>query len=396
MGTRGFGATAPGVGAVALAWGLVLAAAFVVVSGGEVSQLVHAAPPNADPAAVPPNLALRSPDEGYDGIFFYRVAVSPLSTAERLNGVRHDAPAMRTSRVLYPALVGAASLGDDGRVPWMLLAVNVAAFGAVGYFGALLAVDLGRSPTWGLLFAAYPGFVYTLGHDLGELTEAAFVLAGLHLLCEKRFVVAGLALVGAVLAKETGLILPLGCGLAWAWARMAATQNKRTPPGETPPLRAAVPAALPAVVFVGWQLFLRSRFGATPMSANADNNIRWPLAGFAEVADRFMPTSAANLFRSLSLAVLLLVVVAASMAWQHSRTDLGVRLAWIGAVVLLLVISEYVYAGATAFMRAGTESYVLGVAVILGAERRRVPLPLPSAVGALTALTISVELIKAI
>lgn len=390
---QAFVGTAPRVGAVALAWGLVLASALVMVSGGEVGQLVHAAPPAADPAAVPPNLALRSPDEGYDGMFFYRLAVSPLSTAERVNGVRHDAPAMRTSRVLYPALAGAASLGDDARVPWMLLVVNVAAFGVVGYFGALVAVDLGRRPAWGLLFAAYPGFVYTLGHDLGELTEAAFVLVGLHLLCEKRFVVAGLALSGAVLAKETGIILPLGLGLAWAWARMAASQNKRAPNGQTPLLVTAVPAALPGVVFVGWQLFLGSRFGAVPMSANADNNIRWPLAGFSEVADRFVPTSAANLFRSVSLAVLVLVAVAASMVWRHSRTDLGVRLAWIGAVVLLFVISEHVYAGATAFMRAGTESYVLGVVLILGAERRRVLLP--AAIGAITALTISSELIKA-
>jgi hypothetical protein len=364
---------------------------FITSSGGDVSQLVHAAPPNADPTATPPGLTLRPTDEGFDGMFYYRCAVSPLSSAEWAHGLRLDLPALRTSRMLYPAIAGAVSLGNEALVPWTLLVVNVLAMGAVGYFGALIAAAHGAHPAQGLLFVAYPGFVYTLGGDLTELTEAAFVLAGLHLLGEQRFIAAAVALTGAVLAKETGLIVPLGWGLAWAWTWMRA--RRATPPISRPPLSAAVPAALPVAVFAGWQLALRQRFGVLPMSASSENNTRWPLTGFAEVSDRLIGTSGEDVFRALSLALVVGLAIVAGLAWRRSQIDPGVKLAWMAAVVLMLLISEHVYAGATSFMRAGTESGLLGVAMVLGARPHRHAFIGPAAV-ALTALTVVGEVVK--
>jgi hypothetical protein len=396
MGQPAVLATAPRVAAATVILGISLASAMVAASGGDVGRLVHAAPPNADPAAVPAGLTLRETDEGFDGMFYYRVAASPLASADQVNGVRLDLPALRSSRVLYPALAAVAGLGDDSRLPWTLLGVNLVALGAVGYFGARLAEDLGRPPLCGMLLAAYPGFVYTLGHDLTELTDAALVLAGLHLLHHRRYLPAGLALAGAALAKETGLIVPIGVTLAWLWEQLptARRPSDHREHRDRPSLSAALPAALPIVVFACWHLVVRSRFGASPLGDASNNNLRPPLAGLASVAGRFEPTSAANVFRDLSLAALVLVAGAAALAWRHTRADLGVRLAWAISAVLLLVLSEHVYAGATSFMRAGTESYLLGLAVLLGT--RRVSLTLMAApVSTLTVLTVVTELVKA-
>jgi hypothetical protein len=41
---------------------------------------------------------------GYDGQFFYRLALEPFSTAERVDGIAFDAPAYRQQRIGYPLL----------------------------------------------------------------------------------------------------------------------------------------------------------------------------------------------------------------------------------------------------------------------------------------------------
>lgn len=394
MGQRAIVATAPRVAAVTTILGVCMSAALVVASGADADRLMRAAPPNADPAAVPAGLTLRPTDEGFDGMFYYRVAASPLSTADRVNGIRLDVPALRSSRVLYPALAGLASLGQESRLPWTLLGVNLAALIGVGYFGARVAEDMGRRPEWGLLFVVYPGFVYTLGRDLTELTEAALVLAGIHLVQRERYLAAGVALAGAVLAKETGVIVPFGLGLAWVWEQVPGRWRVREE-RSVPSAAAAAPALVPFLVFVGWHVTVWQRFGVSALTETSGHNARLPLAGLAAVSDRFVPTaSAANLFRSLSLAVLALVGVAAALAWRHTRAGLGIRLAWLGATGVLLVISEYIYAGATSFMRAGTDSYLLGLTMLLGASRMPLPLLVPPVAG-LGALTLGLELARA-
>lgn len=93
-------------------------------------------------------------------------------------------------------------------------------------------------------------------------------------------------------------------------------------------------------------------------------------------------------------AVLAAIADAAALVWRQTRADLGIRLAWVAAVGLLLVISDHLYGGATSFMRAGTGSYVLGVTVLLGASRIPLAVLAPPVAG-LSALTVGSELVKA-
>lgn len=380
-------AKAPHVGCLSLLYGCVLAVALVVGSGGDVSSLVHAGPPATDARRAPDSLTV-DPAGGFDGQFYYRLAVSPLSTSERVNGVQIDSPALRSQRILYPVLSRLVAFGDDDRIPLALVVVNVLAVGAVGWLGAVLAIQLGRAPAWGLLFAAYPGFVYTLAFDLTELLASSLVLGGLVLVGRRRLLAAGIVFAAAALTRETNVVVPFGLGLVWAWSWL------RPDDGERPPLLGAVPALLPGVVFVSWQLFLGSRFGQLPLQSDADANIRFPLAGLIEARSRFWPTSGENLFRDLSLGLLVLVVLLAAMTWRRSAAPLGIRVSWIVSVIVLLLLSENVYDGATSFMRGGVDSYLLGLLVILGSDRALTSLLVPS-VTAVSGLTIASELAKA-
>ena len=86
--------------------------ALLIRDDGDPSLLVHAAPPWSDARAAPGSLTVQSVDKGFDGQFFYRIAVSPLSTDRAVAGVRFDLPALRNARWLYGATGWAASGGD--------------------------------------------------------------------------------------------------------------------------------------------------------------------------------------------------------------------------------------------------------------------------------------------
>jgi hypothetical protein len=95
--------------------------------------------------------------------------------------------------------------------------VNLAAMAAVGALSGGLARASGHHALWGLLIAAYPGFAYSLSLDLTEIVATACLLAGLLALRRRRYRAATIALVLAVLTRETTVIVPVGVLLAWGW-----------------------------------------------------------------------------------------------------------------------------------------------------------------------------------
>ena len=130
----------------------------------------------AHPAQLPAGMPLRA-QYGYDGQFYYRLAINPLNFSHTAYGVTVDA-AYRFMRIGYPMITWLVSFGQRSLVPYMLVAVNVAAIGALGYFGAMFARQGGRHAAWGLLLPGYFGLVTSLSRDTAEPVAAAFLLAG--------------------------------------------------------------------------------------------------------------------------------------------------------------------------------------------------------------------------
>ena len=77
-----------------------------------------------------------------------------------------------------------------GGVPYMLVAVNVAALTALAALGAVIARQGGRHAAWGLLLPAYFGLVTSLSRDTAEPVAAAFLVAGLLAIRARRPVLA--------------------------------------------------------------------------------------------------------------------------------------------------------------------------------------------------------------
>ncbi len=233
--------------AVSLLFAVVVVGVRVLADGGDVSRLVRASPPFADASRVPPGLTVA--DDGYDGMFYYRLALDPFTTERTADGITLDLPAYRQQRIAYPLLAWAASGGDPSRVPLALVGVNVIGLAAVGLLGAGLARTAGRHPMWGLLFSFYPGFVLTLTRDLTEIVAAVAVLAALLLLRRGRKASGALALALAVLSRETTVVLAAAAGIA----RFLGSPRRA---------RAWAPFLLPGIVLVGMQLALAERWQA--------------------------------------------------------------------------------------------------------------------------------------
>ena len=374
---------------------LVIALAFVgallVRADGDVSLLVHAGPPWTSADEARGSLTVQAADEAFDGQFFYRLGIDPWSTEETVDGVTFDLPALRNARWGYGALAFVASAGDPDLVPWALVGINVVAFAAVGALGGALAQGLGRHAAWGLLLALWPGFAYSLSMDTSELVASAFLLAGLLAVRRRAWALAALGFTAAVLTRDTTAAVPFGVAVAGAWTWWSAGRSTTTPDVAVEPaqrsseqqgsprarravgLGQVVAGAVPLVAFGVWQLVQRSRFGELPLTSSGDNNLSAPMIGLADQLGELAPPSGGEeAFRLLCIFGLWALIVAAAFWWWRSSTPIQERVAWLPTVLVVAMINDYLWSGATAFARAATEAGLLSILVILGTRRRLV------------------------
>ena len=362
-------------GALAGILTLLFLGGLLVRADGDVSLLVHAGPPWTSADEARGSLTVQEADQAFDGQFFYRLGTAPWSTAPSEHGVTFDLPSLRNARWGYGALAFVASGGDPDLVPEALVALNVLAAVAVGSIGGGLARSSGRHAAWGALFALWPGFAYSLSLDTSELVASAFVLGGLLALRHRRCVPAAALLVAAVLTRDTTAVVPFGVAAAGAWTWWSARRGGAEHPTHDGIAWLAV-GAVPLAGFGAWQLLQRSRFGSLPLTSSGDNNLSAPLGGLVDQLGQLLPPGGGDeLFRLLSAIGLVTLLAAAAWAWRRSTAPLPERVAWVPAVVVVLLLNAYLWSGATAFLRAATEAGLLSILVILGTSGRRlVPL----------------------
>ena len=360
---RGEALRAVGLPAVAAA---LFATVFVVrrvvsVESGDVSGNVLIGRLNA-PGRVPGDLSVLS-GPGYDGQFYYRLAVDPFHLDGLTNGIRIDSP-VRLQRIGYPFLSWLLSGGQSSVVPFALVLVNVLAVGALAGLGAALACSYGRAPAWGLLFGVFSGFVVTLARDLTELLAAALVVGALLALRRERPVTAGIVLAGAVLTRETALILPVA-------VLLASLRGGRWRAGFRP-RRADLVWLLPVIAYVLWQGAVRLLTGHLPARAEHDN-LSVPLVAAARsVAKAFgqAPLHDVVFVFAVAALVILVVIVVLAAARRPGRVPRPVLYAFGLSTVLTASLSRNVWNGDAAELRTFMDVHLFGVAALMAAPPR--------------------------
>jgi len=172
-------------------------------------------------SVIRPSLGWQSP-VGYDGQYYFALAADPAHAHDYMPSTGGYV----YSRIGYPMVARAFSLGSIRALPYVMLIVNL-----VAAVGGTLAVALWlrrrRAPVWpAVLFGLYPGMIFAVLRDLTE--PLAFGLVALAVLMydparPRRLVGSAIVFALAALTRET--VLPFTIAAA---AALAVSDIRRT------------------------------------------------------------------------------------------------------------------------------------------------------------------------
>jgi hypothetical protein len=323
--------------------------------GGDVSLFVIAGGQNVDAANVPPGLTVIPKIGGYDGIWFYRLAINPFTRVQAAHGIRIDNPPYRQQRIGYPLIVWLLSLGRVTWIPWLLVIVNIVAASAMAAFGGAFAKKFGLHALWGVIVPLHPGFVLTFSRDLAEIVAAAFAMGAIWTLASRRNAAAAILLTAAVLTRETTLLLAFALAAAWLIERLLRRERRI----------AAMTFSLPIAVYALWQVVLAIQWGVSPLRAGAPAR-ELPFVEFA----RFLATASfrhnqlerLNFLECFFLAAVVITIV---LVWRGTRAPLEWRLAWLGYLALFSILPHTIWIEDYGFLRIFADIFLVSAALII-------------------------------
>jgi hypothetical protein len=344
--------------------------------GFDVSYFVTAGDYYVDPRLVPGNLSVISNSGGYDGQFYYRLALDPFTGHAQAFGITLDEPPIRQSRIGYPLLVWALSLGRVPPVAAFMLIVNAVALCVIGWLGAVYARSQGRYALWGLAFPLSAGLLLSLSRDLTESLATCLLFAGMLLVHRKRQWLGAFVLCLAVLTRETTLLYSASALAAGLW-RHWQSRHGQEPLGPRHYLIFAAPLAVYGI----WEILMSvhwDRFAYTGRSVDFD----WPgIALTVFVRYILPPVKHEQMLWLIELTFLAGFTLSALWILQKLEGRLPYeRAAWLGYGAFALMWSDQLWSEDWAFMRALSEFSLLGTMLLLAAPSR---LRLPVLAGSL-------------
>ena len=241
-------------------------------------------------------------NRGYDGQYYYRLAVSPL-------GGRHglDRPAYRYQRIGYPLLARLLALSKSERIAATLVLVNIGAIALGTLCVALLLQRHGLSPLYAVPYALYIGQVASFWRDLAEPLAFAVTALALVLWRIERFWIPSLLLFVALLSKESVLLF-----VAAALIHLVLQRHWRA---------AGQLLLLTVFPYLLWQLILYVAFGQTGLGGT-DHPPLLPFGGLSGVrtVQQLLFTLPAVVLPAL--LCLLLLLHSLRLQWRTCRSSL--------------------------------------------------------------------------
>ncbi len=370
---RAQGVTRPAAVALLCAVGVALFAGLrAFVGGGDLSHFVMAGERFADPAALPSGVR-PIPGDGYDGQFYYRLALDPWPDEPVQYGMAFDAPVYRHQRILLPALAHALSLGRPTWAAPAIVAIGGACLVALAWIFATLARAHGLAPAWGLLPPLFAPFLIPFARTTSELLAATLLAAAILASSRARPRTTSALLAFAVLARETAILA--AAAHAWVALRDAHPWHRvRAPRAARLGVRAAW-LALPFAVLAAWQFALWNHWGRLP--TDATHGWTAPLLGLARAlperawlvrphGDVMFVGGIAFLF---GFALMALPAMVSRPSAPRGYTLRWVRLTWFGWTGVLLCLPQWAFPDLMAFGRYAADWCVLGFAALLLAGR---------------------------
>jgi hypothetical protein len=272
---------------------------------------------------------------GYDGQFMYIAAFDPLilrfaDAVVQYNSVM-DAPPYRFGRIGFSWLTRAFAFSRWRAFPATMVWLVVGGATLTAWALAMLAVRAGRSPAWGLVAIAVPGFWASALAALPEPIAAALLVVGYLCLRKQHWTAAGVALAVSLLVRETGAIFVL-CMIGATWR----AAGRRTA------WSFATVSLLPVVVwraYVAWRFY--HTWGAEALFYDP-HDLGVPFAGFVElwrsIAAGTYHSNAPALARSGTWLPLLVTagLLTSAVWWWRRRSALALAAVLYGLIAVSL------------------------------------------------------------
>ena len=346
---------------------LLAALAFALVrwqtwAKGDLSRFILVGRHFATLPRLPHGIAV-SPTYGYDGQFFYRLALNPVNFSHIAYGIRVDQP-YRYMRIGYPGLTWLVSVGQHVLVPVVLVAINIAAVGAIGYLGGMFAQRGGLHALAGLVLPAYFGLITSVSRDTAEPLAAACLLAGLLAIRARRPLLAGLLLAYGALTRESVMV---------AVAAVAIVQVIGAIRGRRParPGRDDLAWALPAAAFAAWQVVVKVAVGSFPLLVDGGDNTGSAFITPLKAVEHNLRHVNLHHFEQydlwfLELGILALISIAALLSLRSTNAPAHERLAFVLYLIQICVVSPSTWYSLDADLRSFIEVYLMAVVILLG------------------------------
>jgi hypothetical protein len=316
---------------------------------------------------LPPGVMIGDPSAaGYDGQFYYRLALDPFNWNKTAFGITMD-QSYRYTRIGYPVLAWLVSLGQHQLVPVALVAINLLGVAAMAFLGGMFARESGRHALWGLAFAAYFGLVISVGRDTAEPLAEACMLGGLLSYRRSKPVLAAcLFAVGAV-TRETILLAPA----AIAVIRLVAIARRRERPGLAD-LAWVVPACVYGVLELAVHFVVKGEF---PLLANGNRNLAVPFTAMVDALKFDIAHINTAHLSPIDIALLeyatLGIFVAAGLAVLLVTTaPAHERLAFVFFVLQLGLLSSQIWTSTFGEGRSLIEPYLMALILLLATPRQ--------------------------
>ena len=323
--------------------------------GYDFSRFIHAGDVFVDPARVPSGINILADSFGYDGQFYYRMAMAPFSVDGTRYGISFDVPALRNQRIIYPLLVYFFSGGKPELVPVSMVIVNLIALLGIALAGSYWSRALGRSPYWGLIFVLYPGFLFSLTRDLTEIVAIFFSISALYFISGRKYLLAFFLLTFGLLTRETALIFYAG-----AYAALLADYHEK----KTVSARLLLFALAPLAIFVLWQLRLRQIWDGLPLLVDASHNfISLPLSGALTGLSIWSREVSYNY---IGAGFVFMICLAGIVSTRRSSAYNFVKYSWLLAFGLFIFWAPTLWSEDITFFRAFSEMFILSTSLVMG------------------------------
>ena len=195
---------------------------------------------------VPPGTVLLHGKAGYDGYYYFRLALDPFFQRPGQRNVR-------AQRYLYPLAAYVLALGNPQWIASTLFAANLLAAVLGAWVVARMCVERGVSGWWSLCYSLSVGNLLAIAYDLTSPMCLALAVAAISLQCRRRIGWAALVYALALMTRESA-VLVVGSAVLYEWL------GRRW--------RTGAVLALSVVPLAVWQVVLTPIIGHTPWLAS--------------------------------------------------------------------------------------------------------------------------------